>query len=344
MDDGIPRFFQPAYYWGEVPKEEADELVRDARDSGWQNAILRRFPGDRDMQLSILDWQRASWLSLLGLPPDAVALDIGSGNGAITHSLARGVKQVFSLEAIPQRIEFTRTRLQQDGVSNVQLVQASAVDPPFRDEMFDLIVVNGVLEWVAEWIQDGNPRGVQVRFLQRLRRMLKPDGVLMVGIENRFGAASWLGATDHSGVAYTSLLPRPLATWYLRRHRGKHHRTELNAKLEYRTYTYGETGFRRLLADSGFVWTAFYWADPGYNQPYQLVPLERSLVAARVKSVLAEPGLISTSWPKRFLKRLAANSGLMRLVVSEFVILAHRQPPEERFWSMLRTRCRRCLT
>ena len=334
--EGVPRFFEPEYYWGEVPQDEAELLVSQARELGWRNAIMQKFPQDRDMQISLMDWQRASWMPLLGLSPDAVALDIGCGNGAITHSVARGVKQLYSLEAIPQRIEFTRTRLEQDGIKNVRLVQATALNPPFQEKVFDLIVVNGVLEWVGEWIQEGDPRDVQLNFLRRLRKMLKPDGVLMVGIENRFGMAALQGTMDHSGMPYTSLMPRGVATWYLRRHHGKHYRTELNAKLEYRTYTYTKGGFQKLLADGGFPETSFYWADPGYNQPYELVPLEKGLVNERVKTALAEPGL-TTSPLKRSVKKLAADLGVMPFLSSDFVILASSQRGLAELWKSLRS-------
>src|SRR5690242_15777540 len=85
--DGIPRFYEPPYYWGEVPKSEADDLLRQASKIGWREAVMNRFSQDRAMQISITDWQRASWLPLLALDSQSVALDIGSGYGAITHAL-----------------------------------------------------------------------------------------------------------------------------------------------------------------------------------------------------------------------------------------------------------------
>jgi len=200
VESGIPRFFDPSYYWGEHARERAVELLKAAEYEGWQEAVKARVAGDQNMLLSILDWQRTPWLSLLGLGSDAVALDVGCGHGAITESLARSVGCVYALEAIPERLEFTRLRLQQEAIRNVNLVQASALDPPFPDNLFDLIVVNGVLEWVGEWGAERNPRAVQLRFLRRLHRLLKDDGIMVIGIENRFGYPAFLGAGDHSGV------------------------------------------------------------------------------------------------------------------------------------------------
>ena len=156
--NGIPRFFQPENYWGEIPKQEAQDLLGEAREMGWRKAVERRFAGNPDMLVALLDWQRTSWLGLLGLSENAVVLDIGSGYGAITHALARAAGEVYSLEATPERIEFTRIRMEQEGITNVQLVQGTALALPFPENSFDLIVVNGVLEWLGEWEASGNPK------------------------------------------------------------------------------------------------------------------------------------------------------------------------------------------
>ncbi|MGH9393377.1 MAG: class I SAM-dependent methyltransferase, partial [Terriglobales bacterium] len=150
-----------------MPQAEAQAFIRDAERGSWRNAVEARFPEGDDMRISILDLQRASWLPLLGLDAGAVALDIGSGLGAITHSLACSLGTVYSVEAIPERIEFTQVRLQQEGLQNVHLVQASALALPFFDASFDLIVINGILEWVGEWDLEGTPRQAQLRFLRQ---------------------------------------------------------------------------------------------------------------------------------------------------------------------------------
>jgi 2-polyprenyl-3-methyl-5-hydroxy-6-metoxy-1,4-benzoquinol methylase len=175
--DGIPRFFDPGYYWGEVPEPEAIALLDEARSLGWRDAVEQHFKSSAPMQYSILNWQsRASWLPLLGLRAGAVALDVGSGYGAITHALAVSCAEVYSLEAIPHRIEFSRIRMQQEGLSNVQLMQASATELPIRENSFDLIVLNGVLEWVGQWDTSASPDAIQLRFLQKLHRVFHPLG------------------------------------------------------------------------------------------------------------------------------------------------------------------------
>jgi ubiquinone/menaquinone biosynthesis C-methylase UbiE len=322
--DGVPRFFDPGYYWGEVSQAEASTLVSDARENGWREAVEKHFSHDPAMAFSILQWQqRASWLPLLGLNKNAVALDIGSGYGAITHAMANMTGEVYSLEAIPERIEFTRIRLSQEGLNNVRLIQGSATQLPLQENLFDLVVVNGVLEWVGEWDLEGNPREVQLRFLRKIHRLLKPQGILLVGIENRIGYNNFAGAVDHSGLAYTSLMPRSLASLVLRLSRKRHHRTILNSKRQYRTYTYSELGYRKLLSRSGFDHTTFYEAVPGYNRPFSLVPLDRRSLSAHVLDAISGPVVApGGSRLRRLVKYWASRMGLLRPFVPEFVIIA----------------------
>lgn len=321
VTNGIPRFIEANGYWGEIPRPEALSLNLAASHKGWRQAVSERFAGNRDMLLSLLDWQRASWLPLLALPNDAVALDIGSGYGAITQSLSHAAAKVYSLEAIAERIEFTSVRLAQEAIDNVQLIQGTALQLPFMNEGFDLIVVNGVLEWIGAWRTEGDPRAVQLEFLRSLRKLLKPDGVLVIGIENRFSFDAMCGGIDHSGVSYTSLMPRRLASMYLRRRRGAHYRTSSDRAREYRTYTYSQRGYTKLLGTVGFE-PEFYWPYPGYNEPSCVMPLDNVLVHEQLLANITEPPLAAHGGWRARLKRLAAATGLLRLLVPDFLILA----------------------
>jgi len=326
LRDGIPRFYDPGYYWGEVPQQEAASLLSEARRLGWRQAVQQDFQNNPAAIYSILQWQsRAAWLPLLGLPENAVALDVGSGYGAITHALANSCAEVYSVEAIPERIEFTRLRMAQERLTNVQLLQASATELPIGENAFDLIVVNGVLEWVGEWDTSTSPKEVQLRFLRKLQRALKPGGALLIGIENRIGYSSFRGGLDHSGLPYTSLMPRWMASFVLRHSKRAHHRSQLNEKREYRTYTYSEWGYRRLLRKSGFSDLSFYAAEPGYNKPTSLVPVQSHALSAHILRMMSEPKLgARRRWP-RLTKLYLSRLGLLRPFVPEFVIIATKE-------------------
>jgi len=328
VSGGIPRFFEaPTYYWGEIGQSEARELLEAARRGSWVQAIRARFPEGDNMMLGVLDLQRASWAPMVGLDERSVALDIGSGYGAITHSLSRSVGELYSVEAIPERVEFTQERLRQEDIRNVRLIQASATALPLVDKSFDLVVTNGVLEWVGEWDLEGDPRSAQLRFLGSICRLLQDDGLLVIGIENRFGYGLFLGHNDHSGIPYTSLVPRRMASFMLRHSSTLHHRTQLNPKKEYRTYTYSERGYRKLLADAGFEDVSCYWAEPGYNQPYHLIPISRpQWVREQFLDLLNHPGPAPRQSWRRRLKRAIASSRILPLALPDFVLLASKRP------------------
>ena len=321
VENGVPRFFRPDYYWGELSQNEAGRFIKEAADQGWRSAVQNRFRNEPDMLISLLDWQRVSWLPLLALPPDSIALDVGSGYGAITHALSAHVSKVYSVEAVPERVEFSRVRFEQEGIDNVQLIQASGMSLPFPDGLFDLIIVNGVLEWVGEWERGGDPRAIQRDFLRRIRDMLRENGKLVIGIENRFGQGLFRGGKDHSGIAYTSLMPRWMASLYMRHNRQPHHRMDLNPRRQYRTYTYSKRGYQKLLNESGFGVTDFYWADPGYNQPYALIPLRGESARKHFRRKRAGLQYGGGTW-----RRLAANaiSRSATFLAPDFVILAQK--------------------
>ncbi|MGH9356428.1 MAG: methyltransferase domain-containing protein, partial [Terriglobia bacterium] len=300
--------------------------MENARSTSWRSAARSRFT-DPEMINGLLNLQRASWLPLLGLPADAVALDVGCGYGAIAHSLALAMKEVCAIEAVPERIEFTQERLRQEKLDNVTLVQASAMDLPFFESSFDLVVLNGILEWVGEWDPEGRPRDVQLKFLSSVRRLLKDGGVAVIGIENRFSLGSILGGQDHSGIQYTSLVPRWFATRMLRRSSTAHYRTVLNAKKEYRTYTYSAPGYRKLVAEAGYGASTVYWAIPNYNEPSQLVPVEaRPLIREVSLDFLDHPGRPGRSALRRKAKRMLAGSSAFRWLLPNFVIVASKNP------------------
>jgi ubiquinone/menaquinone biosynthesis C-methylase UbiE len=102
-------------------------------------------------------------------PSDAAVLDYGCGTGEIAAALAAEGYRVTAADISPEMLAVAR-QLATD-VSTVLLDHASSC-LPFADAAFDVVVSSSVLEYVSDPVQ----------LLQEFRRILKPDGRLIVTV------------------------------------------------------------------------------------------------------------------------------------------------------------------
>ena len=286
------------YYFNPVPPEEMRALIRDMAHEPWPKTV-RRFvaytqrPGDWIDNLTVDG--RYAWKILLDLRRDGVLLDIGCGLGNLSYNVAPHVAKVYAMDLTYERVAFARARFQRaknrDHV--VVLAGGDGAHLPLPDGAVDYVVLSGVLEWVGDsggedweggtklrrtWrmlrssFGGRSPRVAQLSLLREIRRVLRPDGQLFVAIENRTSYRYFLGDADHhSGLRYSSLLPRPLANLY----------SIWKARYPYRTYTYSIPGHRRLLRQAGFPAVEFFGLLPGYSRMRRIVPLGDAPVSWR---------------------------------------------------------------
>jgi SAM-dependent methyltransferase len=308
--DGIPHFVSEFPYWGEIPQERMREVNSLAQaGNNWKNVLLDS--PDPDIQRAstmILNLERANWHYLLDLLPNSRVLDLGAGTGTTSHALAMHYREVVALEPVLERVQFMQHRFSQEKLSNVQLVRSSLWTLPFAPESFDLVAMNGVLEWVAEG-RAGDPEELQKCALRNAFRLLRPGGYLYVGIENRFSPGYFIGYTDpHAGVPFVTVLPRPLAHWYARK----------KGLQGYRNYLYTSVGYRKLLRRAGFTRFEFYLAVPSYNHPRFLIPLTGNGFSYYSQNF----NHIRSRGIRRLLHSLLLNLGVLKYFEYSFVILA----------------------
>jgi SAM-dependent methyltransferase len=326
--DGLPCFNDPNYYWGEIPREEMERANTIARESDWQQAVdqVVKAPGVREY---ITDPRRADFQYIWDLPRDSRILDIGAGWGAIASGLGKNFDRVVAVEGVLQRARFIDARVRQLGLDSVKVICADFLRLPLAPGQFDAVVLNGVLEWIGLASPAGNPRDLQLQFLRKVHSLLKPSGFACVGIENRVGWAALRYGEDHSGLRYTSLMPRGMASLWCN-WRGRAYRSDANRG--YRTYTYSLPGYRKLFTEAGFHSVKPYHAWDGYNKPSVLLPLDdkRALTYFLGRFDLQH----STTGPLKFgfLKKLTARakytflkqviaSGLWAQLASEYMFL-----------------------
>lgn len=254
--DGIP-FFSADRYWGKAPKEELQQALALIESEGW-NRFQERYRNRFDFTF---EENRADWRFVMPITKDFTVLDAGAGMGRISIPLARVVKKVFALDQSFLRMKYLKLRAEQENLANIEVAVGDIFDQPFADESFDLIVMNGLLEWVGKTKRFSNPREAQKESLRICRRLLKPGGMLYIGIENRL-ALAYLRGRDHDGLRFTSYMPRWLASAYSKLRKGE----------RYDVYTYTKRGYEKLLQECGFGDVEFYLPYPGYNLPQVMIP------------------------------------------------------------------------
>lgn len=202
-----------------------------------------------ELQKQITDWPTECHLSPLRgnifTPFDFSRfksfLEIGSGCGVMTRAVAEKYPdlQVVALEGSEKRAMITRARCRD--LENVTVCRDSFVsfEP---EERFDCITLIGVLEYSPSFYSDDNPF---LTVLKKVRQWLKPEGVLIIAIENQLGLKYFSGCTeDHSGRPFTGVS---------------------NA---YKPGTFRTTGKEKLteiLGDTGFVNNEFFYPFPDYK-------------------------------------------------------------------------------
>ena len=268
VKEGIPVFLKhiPAY-WGEFSREEMCRINTLARETGWRSTIQSEFPAHlRDF---VLEESRANWQYFVESNTAGAILDAGSGWGTLAFSLARTGATIYALEPVWERIQFIKIRQVQEQLPNVLPVCAGIKALPFPDSSFDVVILNGVLEWVGVSESELAPNLVQEKCLKEVFRVLKPGGSLYIGVENRFSFFYFFGVKDpHSRTPFTTVVPRIIANVICLCLKGK----------PYRTYIYSFSGYRRLLRKTGFQAIDFYLPVPSYLHIKYLVPLKNDKV------------------------------------------------------------------
>ena len=136
------------------------------------------------------------------------ALDIGCRYGLLTFEMAKAFKKVIAIDIYESAIEKIKERAK--NFDNIEIYKIDLLNSNFDDSSFDLIILEGVLEWVGLTNPSISPKEVQIQTLKECKRLLKNGGILYCGIENKLFPLYWL-RDPHSYLPLTVILPRFLS-------------------------------------------------------------------------------------------------------------------------------------
>jgi ubiquinone/menaquinone biosynthesis C-methylase UbiE len=245
------------YYraWGDVPTAQVEKLISESRRVGWRAALGDAAVGAPFFGERLGNLRLANWHMLLARSPSGSALDVGCGFGTLPLGLARHFRTSVGAEMLHERLRYAALRAYQEACPNAFYVRSHGARLPLADATFDLVTMNGVLEWAALY-SDGDPRSLQVAMLRELRRVAREDGVVAVAIENRYALESLLALSDtHTGLTFITALPRGAADLVsrLRRHE------------PYRVFLYSRREYEALFHDAGFAEVTLLDLVSSYN-------------------------------------------------------------------------------
>jgi SAM-dependent methyltransferase len=198
--------------YADLPQHEETEIIRRLSEKPWREVVGEEFFDSNPWLYRIIcDPGRDQCLDVINFPTGGVYLDIGSGWGQLTIPLAKqGTAVAFDLTR--NRLDILNEIAEQERV-NVEKIQGNFLSFPFRQQIFDLVIFNGSLEWIGSGRSEmSSIRDIQIDALKKAGTLLKPNGKLYVGIENSIGAKYVMGTNDdHTGLSHLMYLNEVLA-------------------------------------------------------------------------------------------------------------------------------------
>jgi GT2 family glycosyltransferase len=238
------------------------------------------------------------------LPKDAEVLEIGSGCGIITRWLGEQYRSVDALEGNAQRAAITRYRTKD--LENVKVYCGNLLATDF-DKKYDIITLIGSLEYLPLYdTENDDPKGTCTALLTRLHGALRENGILLIAIENKFGAKYFSGCKeDHTGRMFDGIIGYPDKT----------------------PVTFSRNEMGSILSQTGFENNFFYHVFPDYKMTETIIPENPEVLSLYPYNWIRTPfedysGNRLTLFPDLLFLKSITDSGLLWQFSNSFVILA----------------------
>ncbi len=249
-------------------------------------------------------------------------LDVGCGYGGISLCYAKAGRTAFALDIDLRNIGVLRRRvLASEAASGKVLPFAGLADAiPLADATVDIALMIGVVEWLGYSDSRRAVRNIQIEGIKEVLRVLRPGGFLIIGTKNRL-FPRYLWRDGQLKRPLVNALPRPVANW-----------VSLNLwDHEYRGHIYSYWGWKRLIAEAGFILSDTLVPIFNYQFPLMLVKPWGSMSIGRQVSAVTQQlppdllALVSAASPTRKMYyQFISILGLLGLGAGTFLFICEK--------------------
>lgn len=296
-----PNYKGIAYSDGDEVEKRIASIIKQALDVSVLSTELRQYCTDWPSLYHLSSTRANIMRPFKHILNTSDVLEIGAGCGAITRYIGECGANVLAIEGSPRRAAIARSRTRD--LENVAVL-TEKFDQFQCDHQFDVITLIGVLEYANLFTSGENP---PLEMLKRVRSLLKPEGKLIIAIENQLGLKYFAGAPeDHLGQPMVGI-------------EGRYRKDQ--------PQTFGRKVLTGMLEQAGFGTSEFLAPFPDYKLPISILTEEgfsnKNFDAAAFawQSARHDPQLpaycnfsLELAWPEVFKNDLGleiANSFLM---------------------------------
>lgn len=161
-------------------------------------------------------------------------LEIGSGCGAVTEQLARSSEHVICIERSMIKSEINAYRNQKENLE-IYVDKKGDLLSEVKQEDYDFIFM---------WEDLCVGKMDEVASIRQLRKMLKPEGKLILGVDNRYGLRYWAGYKERYTDEYFENMTKK----------------RVNTKK-----TYAQNELNKILKAAGASKVMWYYPYPDYK-------------------------------------------------------------------------------
>lgn len=245
---------------GEASPGDMDRIICSYIEK-YQMEYYDELTGDDDRfpvfyNLSVL---RTGLLNWYNFRADASLLEIGAGFGALTGMLCERCRYVAATERSKYRAQAIQKRFWEKDNLDIYVGDWSGID---FGRQFDYIVLNGILERAGRGSRE---KRIYAELLQGVSGLLKPDGVLLFSVENRYGIRYFCGVDEpHTHRPFDGINHYPYGTG---------------------GYSFSRQELIDIVELAGFTYHKLYYPLPDYKLP-QLIYTDGYLPEKNLKERL----------------------------------------------------------